>query len=50
MRVQEGVPARLDRILLQGAKRTGQVYVRHVSGLAPGSVLRDFNRQTCNVG
>lgn len=43
MRVQEGVPARLDRIVLQGAKRTGPVYVRHVSGLIPGSVLRDFN-------
>ena len=43
MRVQEGVPARLDRIVLQGAKRTGQVYVRHVSGLTPGSVLRSFS-------
>lgn len=43
MRVQEGVPARLDRIVLQGAKRTGPVYVRHVSGLMPGSILRDFD-------
>lgn len=43
MRVQEGVPARLDRIVLQGAKRTGPVYLRHVSGLMPGSILRDFN-------
>ncbi len=43
MRVQEGVPARLDRIVLQGAKRTGPVYVRHVSGLTAGSILRGFD-------
>ena len=43
VRVQEGVPARLDRIVLQGAKRTGPVYVHHVSGLTPGNILRDFN-------
>lgn len=43
MRVREGVPARLDRIVLQGAKRTGPVYVRHVSGLTPGSIVRGFD-------
>ena len=43
MRVQEGVPARLDRVVLRGARRTGQVYVRHVVGLTPGSVLKDYS-------
>ena len=43
IRVQEGIPTRLERLILQGAKRTRPAYVYHTSGLASGQILKNFN-------
>lgn len=43
LHVYEGSVVRLDRIVLQGARRTNPAYVHHISGLAAGQVLKNFN-------
>ncbi len=42
IRVTEGSLVHLERINLQGAKRTGSAYIYHISGFSPGQVLENF--------
>ena len=43
IRIREGMPVHLDRVNLQGARRTQSHYVYHKSGLASGQVLKNFS-------
>ena len=43
IRVREGIPAQLERVVLQGARRTRPAYVHHTSGLVLGQILKNFD-------
>ena len=43
MRVQEGTSTPLERVILQGARRTQLSYVYHVTGFVLGQILKQFD-------
>jgi len=43
IRVREGEPVYLERVILQGARRTRSTYVYHISGLKPRHLLKNFD-------
>ena len=45
LHVYEGNPVRLERIVLQGARRTKAAYAHHVSGLTSGQPLKNFDME-----
>lgn len=43
IRVWEGAPAQLQRVVLPGARRTRPAYVYHISELTVGQILKNFD-------
>ncbi len=45
LRVREKKPARLEQVILHGAKRTESAYVHHISGVTVGQILKNYDSE-----